>query len=116
MSRAHKAHQISVANLDIERDIKLHMWIDSKEYIGSRDVAAVDCGEGVAKCPDLDFGFALFVIPAGTHTVRAEIRMREYGSISSVQSSNAVSGNASEAFVWGKERRRRIMWLVQQCG
>ena len=106
-------------NLDIERDIKLHLWIDSKEYMGSRHVAlssAVDCGEGIAKCPDLDFSSALFVVPAGRHTVRAEIRMRGYSSISSFQSSHALSGNASKAFVWGKERRRRIMWLVQQCG
>jgi hypothetical protein len=79
-----KAHQISVMNPD-KRDIELHMWVD-REYIGSGDMAlnsTVDCGGDVTKCLDLDSGPALFVVPPGKHTVRAEIRQREYGSISS---------------------------------
>ena len=58
---------------------------------------------------------ALFVVPPGRHTVRAEIRKREYDSISSFQSSNAMSGNASQPLVWGKECQRRVMWMVQAC-
>ena len=100
-----------------KRDIELQTWVD-KEYIGYRGVelnSTVDCGADVAKCVDLDFGSALFVVPPGRHAVRVEIRKREYGFISSFQPSNAMSGNPSEAFVWGKERQRRIMWLVQAC-
>ena len=111
-----KAHQISVVDLD-KRDIELSLWV-GKEYVGSRDVelnSTVDCGEDIGKCLELDFASALFVVPPGRHTVRAEIRKREYASPSSFQSSNAASGNASEAFIWGKARRRRVMWLVQRC-
>ena len=114
--RGRKAHQISVVDLD-KRDIELQMWID-KEYMGSRDVAldsTVDCGDDIGKCIELEFSSALFVVPPGRHTVRAEIRRREYDSISSFQSSNAMSGNASQPFVWGKERQRRVMWMVQAC-
>ena len=114
--RGRKAHQISVIDLD-KRDIELQMWVD-KKYMGSRDVelnSTVDCGEDIGKCINLDFGSALVVVPSGRHTVRAEIRKREYGSILSFQS-NARSGKPSDAFVWGKERQRRVMWLVQACG
>jgi hypothetical protein len=110
-----KAHQISVINLD-KHDIELQMWVD-EEHMGFRDLKlnlTMDCGDDVAKCVDLD-GSALFVVPPGRHTVRAEIRKREYGSISSFQSSNAMPGNATETFVWGEERQRRVMWLVQRC-
>ena len=61
------------------------MWVDHKD-MGSRDIeldSTVDCGEDVAKCLNLDFASALIVVPPGRHTVRAEIRKREYGSISS---------------------------------
>ena len=100
-----------------KRDIELNTWVD-KEYLGYREVdlnSTVDCGADIAKCIDLDFGAALFVVPPGRHTVRAEIRKREYGLILSFQSSNVMSGNPSQPFVWGKERQRRIMWLVQAC-
>ena len=93
------------------------MWVD-EEYMDSRDLKlnlTMDCEEDVAKCVDLNLGSALFVVPPGRHTVRAEIRKREYGSISSFQSSNAIPGNATEPFVWGEERQRRVMWLVQRC-
>ncbi|KAF8724506.1 hypothetical protein AX14_008737 [Amanita brunnescens Koide BX004] len=99
--RGRKAHQISVIDLD-KRDIELQMWVD-KKYMGSRDVelnSTVDCGEDIGKCINLDFGSALVVVPSGRHTVRAEIRKRK----------------PSDAFVWGKERQRRVMWLVQACG
>ncbi|KAF8663970.1 hypothetical protein AX14_006803 [Amanita brunnescens Koide BX004] len=98
--RGRKAHQISVVDLD-KRDIELSLWV-GKDYTGSRDVeldSTVDCGEDIGKCLELDFASALVVVPPGRHTIRAEIRKR----------------NASEAFVWGKARRRRVMWLVQQC-
>ena len=64
-----------------KRDIELQTWVD-KEYIGYRGVelnSTVDCGADVAKCVDLDFGSALFVVPPGRHAVRVEIRKREYG-------------------------------------
>lgn len=93
------------------------MWVD-EEYMGSRDLKVnltMDCGEDVAKCVDLNFGSTHFVVPSGRHTVRAEIRKRECGSISSFQFSNVMPGNATETFVWGEERQRRVMWLVQRC-
>ena len=68
-----------------KRDIELQMWVDN-EYRGSTDVeldSNVDCGEDVTRCLDLHFGAAFVVVPPGRHTVRAEIRKREYGSISS---------------------------------
>ena len=68
-----------------KHDIELHMWVD-KEYIGSGDAtfdSTVDCGGDVAKCLDLDSGSALFVVPPGMHTVRAEIRKRKHCSNSS---------------------------------
>ena len=110
-----KAHQISVVSLD-KHDFELQLWVD-EEYMGSRDIASnstADCGDDsdVVKC--LTFGSAFFV-PPGRHTVRAEIMKREYGSIISFQSSNAMAGNASETFVWGNERQRRVMWLIQRC-
>ncbi|KAF8676698.1 hypothetical protein AX14_004845 [Amanita brunnescens Koide BX004] len=111
-----KAHQISVVDLD-KRDIEIQIWVD-KEYMGSRDIelnSTVDCGDDIGKCIELEFATALLVVPPGRHAVRAEIRKREYSSISSFQFSNGMSGNASEAFVWGKERQRRVMWMVQQC-
>jgi hypothetical protein len=73
-----------VVDLD-KRDIELQMWVDH-EYMGSGDVelnSNVDCGEDVTKCLDLRFGAAFVVVPPGRHTVRAEIRKREYGTISS---------------------------------
>ena len=84
MTWGRKAHQISVINPN-KRDIELHMWVD-RDYMGS-DVAlnsTVDCGGDITKCLDLDSGSALFVVPPGMHTVRAEIRKREYGSNSSL--------------------------------
>ena len=108
-----KAHHIAVVDID-KRDIGLHMWAD-QTYIGSRAVelnSDLDCGESVAKCIDLGFASALIVVPPGRHAVRAEIMEREYGSISSP---NPLMSNESEAFVWGKERQRRVMWLVQEC-
>jgi hypothetical protein len=114
--RGRKAHQISVVDLD-KRDIELQTWVDT-EYIGYNKVelnSTVDCGADVVKCINLDFGSTLFVVPPGRHTVRAEIRKSEYDLISSFQSSNAMPGNPSEPFVWGKERQRRTMWLVQAC-
>ncbi|KAF8708899.1 hypothetical protein AX14_013538 [Amanita brunnescens Koide BX004] len=98
--KGHKAHQISIVDLD-KRDIELQVWVD-KYDMGFRDVlldSTVDCGEDLAKCLQLGFASALFVVPPGRHTVRAGIRKRD----------------ASEAFVWGKERQRRVMWMVQQC-
>jgi hypothetical protein len=103
-------------------DIELQTWVDA-EYIGCREVelnSTVDCGADVAKCIGLDFGSTLFVVPPGRHTVRAEIRKREYDLISSFQSSNAMLGNPSRPFVWGKEASeepcgwcRRVRILLQ---
>lgn len=68
-----------------KRDIELEIWVD-QEYSVSRDAelnSNVDCREDVAKCLDLNFSAAFVVVPPGQHTVRAEIRKRECGSISS---------------------------------
>ena len=100
-----------------KRDIELQTWVDT-EYKGYHPVelnSTVDCGADVVKCLNLNFGSTLFVVPPGRHTVRAEIVKGEYDLISSFQSSNAMPGDPSQPFVWGKERQRRTMWLVEGC-
>ena len=79
-----KAHHIAVVDID-KRDIELQLWVD-QEYMGYHPVelnSTVDCGVDIVKCLNLDFASGYFVVRPGRHAVRAEIRKREYGSISS---------------------------------
>ncbi len=111
------SHRVSVVDID-KRDIEIRVWLDAEDR-GHRDVnledPTVDCGDDISKCLGLGFAAAVVVAPPGRHTVKAEIRKRELSSTSSFESSNITSGNESEAFVWGKERQRRIKWVMQPC-
>lgn len=104
--------------VDIDkRDIEIRMWVDDEDR-GHLDVdldPTVDCGDDVRRCLSLNFGTAAVTVPPGRHTIKAEIRMRERGLTSGFRLSNVTLGNESHVFVWGKERQRRIKWVVQQC-
>jgi len=96
--RDNKAHIVSVVAID-RRDIDIRIMVDDMDY-GTRHVdldPTVECGEDIGKCIELGFAAALIQVQPGRHTVKAEI----------------VKQN--ETFVWGKERRRRVMWSVQRC-
>jgi len=115
--RGRMSHRVSVVDID-KRDIEIRVWLDEEDR-GHRDVnledPTVDCGDDISKCLGLGFAAAVVVAPPGRHTVKAEIRKRESSSSSSLESSNITSGNESEAFVWGKEKQRRIKWVMQPC-
>ena len=110
------SHRVSVVDID-KRDIEIRVWLDDEDK-GHRNVdldSAVDCGDDLFKCLSHDFAAAVVVAPPGRHTVKAEIRKRASNSTFSFESSNITPGNESEAFVWGKERQRRIKWVMQPC-
>jgi hypothetical protein len=93
-----KAHQISFVALD-KRNIEVRLLIDDKDQ-GYRPVEidnTVHCGDDVGKCIELGFAVGAIVVPGGKHTVKAEIV------------------NHDITFRWGRERKRRIMWMVQEC-
>ncbi|KAK2467669.1 hypothetical protein APHAL10511_000524 [Amanita phalloides] len=97
--RKRKAHQISVIDID-KRDIEIRMWVDNEDR-GHRTVdldPTVDCGDNISQCIAQGFGAALIVVPPGRHTVKAEIKQHN-----------------GTKFNWGKERKRRVMWMVQEC-
>jgi hypothetical protein len=93
-----KAHQVTFVALD-KRNIAVRLLIDNVDQ-GSRGVEVdnnVNCGDDVGKCLELGFAAAALVVPAGKHTLSAEIV------------------NDDGAFQWGRERKRRVMWMVQEC-
>ena len=65
-----------------QRDIEIRVWVDNQD-LGYKFVdldSSVDCKDNIDECLRLGFGFARVVVPPGRHTIKAEIRKREWAS------------------------------------